>query len=96
MARTNSSSKIVDNLGNVAGADILAGYTNADSDENSSGTSYYGFIDTDGNWYIMKRVVTGTTPPITATITYTRGTSSYATNWTGRAGLSYATFDTTF
>lgn len=92
MARTNSSSKIVDSLGNIAGSDILAGYKNADSDENSGGTSYYGFIDTDGNWYIMKRVESGTT----ATVTYTRGTSDYATNWTGRAGLSYAVFNTTF
>jgi hypothetical protein len=92
MARTSSSNRIIDSIGNVGGVDILAGYKNADSDENPTGTSYYGFTDTDGNWYIMKRVVTGAT----ATITYIRGISDYSTNWTGRAALTYATFASTF
>jgi hypothetical protein len=92
MARTNSVSRVVDSLGNVAGSDILAGYRNANSDENTGGTSYYGFIDTEGNWYVMKRVESG----VTATITFSRGTTNYSTNWTDRASLTYATFDTTF
>lgn len=83
--------KIIDDLENVASSDILAGYKPADTDENE-GTSYYGFLDTAGNWYIMKRVVSGAV----SEITYSKGTSSYATNWTGRAGLSYGTFAATF
>ena len=92
MAQINTKTKNVDGLGNVAGADILVGYQAADLDDNTGGTSYYGFVDTAGNWYIQKKVDTG----VISAITFARGTSDYATNWTGRAGLSYDVFSATF
>lgn len=93
MARTNSVGKIIDSKGNIAPSDVLVGYKNVNTEENSGdATSYYGFVDTEGNWFIMKRVKLGTA----SEITYSRGTTNYSTNWTNRAGLSYAAFDITF
>lgn len=70
----------------------VEGYQIANSEIISGGTSYYGFLDKDGNWYIQKAVESG---KIT-TYTYVKGASDYATNWTGRTGLSYNTFDAIF
>jgi hypothetical protein len=56
---------------------------------------YYGFEAADGSWYIMKWTVSAGDD----VFAYCRGdgvASSYATNWTGRAGLTYASWGTTF
>lgn len=90
--RTNSRGKQIDNLNNVAGSDVLAGYEPATRDENSGATSYYGFVDSDGNWYIMREVPTGSVTEDD----FIRGTTNFATNWTGRAGLSYQKFNLVF
>jgi hypothetical protein len=67
-------------------------YRVADTDDpdtgNVSGINYYGFVDVDGAWYIMREDLTGAT----ATYRYTKGSTNYATNWTGRAGLTYDYF----
>lgn len=59
------------------------------SDIDSSSPAYYGFIDKTGRWFIMKEGASGD-------YRYVKGTSSYSTNWTGRAALSYNTFDAVF
>lgn len=88
MARTASKVGDIDSLGNIASSDILAGYEPANKEDNPSGTSYYGFVDTSGNWYIQR---------VTATdIDFARGSSSFSTNWTNRAILSYGKFDSIF
>lgn len=92
MGRVNFKGKIVDNLGNVQGSDVLAGYKAADTDQNPGGTSYYGFTDTAGNWYIMKEVQTS----MVYNYTFIAGTTNYSTNWTNRASLTYATYEATF
>lgn len=58
------------------------------------GTSYYGFEDKDGRYYIMRAVKAGAL----TTYTYVAGTTGYAAAWTGRAGggVAYASFATTF
>ncbi len=66
--------------------DPLAKYKASDMDEAS--ISYYGFLDADGNWYIMK--ITNTT------IRYAKGSSNYADNWNGRATLTYNYFSEVF
>lgn len=58
------------------------------SDMEEAATSYYGFIDAGGNWFIMQ--VTSTA------IRFIKGTSGYTTNWTNRAGLSYGYYDVIF
>lgn len=82
--------RIIDSDGNVI--DIftrpLDGYVIADKDETIGGTSYYGYIDTDGNWYIQKETTT--------TTTFAKGISDYTTNWANRASLSYDTFNNVF
>lgn len=51
--------------------------------------AYFGFINKDGGWYVMKENPQNT-------FTYAKGASDYATNWSGRAGLTYDTFDVIF
>lgn len=76
--------------GGIIEPDILAGYGPADYD--SADPSYAGFINADGEWYIMKNVAVGTVQ----TFTYAKGDSGYATAWTARSSQSYGTFDTKF
>jgi hypothetical protein len=59
--------------------------------DTASTIQYYGFLDKDGNWYIMKNDGVGD-------YTYCSGliASPYAGNWTGRVGLTYVTFDIAF
>ena len=62
-------------------------YVVADTDDKQTGNAtliyYYGFVDIDGNWYIMKEDLTGST----ATYRYIKGSSDYPTNWTNRTTL---------
>lgn len=53
-------------------------------------TKYYGFLNTDGRWYIMKEVTTA------GSFRFTKGTADYATGWTGRAAHSYGYYDVIF
>jgi hypothetical protein len=66
--------------------DPTLGYKISDIDEGS--TSYYGYLDKSGNWYIMQ--VTATT------VRYIKGTEDYSTNWEGRAELMYDYFSGVF
>ena len=66
-------------------------YFVSDKDDDSS-PNYYGFLDKDGNWYIMKEVVaTGAD-----TYRYIKGTSGYTTNWTNRTTLTYDYYNNIF
>jgi hypothetical protein len=85
---TREANKFVENaLGEVAvrvsTEEILAKYVISDLDDASS-TKYYGFVSSTGEWYIMKLTTTESR--------YVSGSSDYATNWTGRAGLTYQYF----
>lgn len=71
-------------------ANLLEGYKVADQDVGA--TSYYGYINKEGEWYIIKETVAGSV----TSYRYIRGASGYATNWTNRATLSYDYFDATF
>jgi len=54
--------------------------------------NYYGFEASDGSWYIMKWTVSAGAD----VFEYSKGSSGYAAGWTGRAGLSYASWGDTF
>lgn len=58
------------------------------SDLDAAGaTKYYGFLSIGGSWMILK---------LTATEgRYCKGSSDYATNWTGRTGLTYTLYSAT-
>lgn len=51
--------------------------------------AYYGFTNKDGAWFIMKEDASGN-------YRYAKGASSFSTNWTGRAALSYDYFENVF
>ena len=51
--------------------------------------AYYGFTNKDGAWFIMKEDSSGN-------YRYAKGSSSFSTNWTGRALLSYDYFENIF
>src|SRR3990167_9057460 len=51
--------------------------------------SYYGYVNKDGAWYIIKEDATGA-------YRYVKGTSSFSTNWTDRAVLTYDYFNSIF
>lgn len=54
-----------------------------------SSPAYYGFTDKTGAWYIMKEDSSGN-------YRYVKGASSFSTNWTNRASLTYDYFDAVF
>jgi hypothetical protein len=56
------------------------GYQIAEIDEGE--TSYFGFIDADGAWFIMKEESAGS-------FRYTKGESGFPTNWSVRKQLKY-------
>ncbi len=77
--------EINESIGNIdlGASDPLIQYQTTDLDT-ANAIKYVGYVDKDENWFIKK---------ITATeIRFAKGTSSYTTNWTNRAGLSYDYF----
>ena len=64
------------------------GYKISQIDDSSP--AYYGFIERTGKWFIMKEDST------TGAYRYAKGASSFATNWTNRAALTYDYFNTVF
>lgn len=67
----------------------LAGYELANYDD-ASNPIYLGKVDSSGNWVIIEINTTNKTNKMAV------GTSSYSTNWTNRAGLTYANYDSVF
>lgn len=65
----------------------LEKFSTANTDTGSN-PKYYGFLAVDGSWYIMKEA--------SGVYTYKTGVIDYSTNWTGRAGLTYAAFNEVF
>ena len=64
------------------------GYKITDVDDAAS-PAYYGFVNKTGAWFIQKEDSSGA-------YRYTQGASSYSTNWTARASLTYDYFDNIF
>lgn len=64
------------------------GYEIADIDDTSS-PAYYGFLKSNGSWYIMREDSSGA-------YRYCKGSSTFSTNWTNRATLTYDYFNSIF
>ncbi len=64
------------------------GYKISEIDDASS-PAYYGFVHKTGAWFIQREESSGA-------YRYTKGSSAFSTNWTGRAGLSYNYFHIIF
>lgn len=63
------------------------GYKISQIDDSSP--AFYGFVEKTGLWFIMKEDSAGN-------YRYTKGTTSFSTNWTNRATLTYDLFDVIF
>lgn len=70
--------------------DPVEGYKISDTEiVAGDGTSYYGYIHKDGQYYIMKAVVSGAE----TTYTYSSGVAgAYAAAWIARATETYQNF----
>ena len=78
-----------DNPLSVKGANFLESFFI--SDQIASGdTTYFGYINKDGRWYIQKQ------DQSVGTYRYAKGSSDYATNFTNRTTLDYDYFDEVF
>jgi hypothetical protein len=64
---------------------VVAGYRVADVDDLSN-PKYYGFTAKGGAWYIIKEDTSDWS------FRYCSGKTSYSTNWTNRASLTYVYF----
>jgi len=81
--------KVLDNGTVVAMSNPTQFYKIADVDDNGPGNiSYYGYVDVDGGFYILKedRSVTPNT------YRYFKGDSGYPANWAARAAKTYQYF----
>ena len=56
----------------------------------SASPLYIGKVDSEGGWMIKK------IDTVSGVATYAKGASDYATSWTGKAGLTYDTFNNVF
>lgn len=63
------------------------GYKISQIDDSSP--AFYGFVEKNGAWFIMKEDSSGN-------YRYTKGTGSFSANWTNRAALTYDLFDVVF
>lgn len=61
-----------------------------DDDTSSASYEYYGYMKSDGGWYIKRITLASNLRE------YVKGTSGYTAAWTGRAGLSYNPYETEF
>lgn len=86
------SSTLATDIANAIGAGGIAAYTYIQKDTTSDTVSYkyYGYMKADGGWAI-KQVNRSTNLALFIT-----GGSGYTAAWTGRAGLSYVSYDAAF
>ena len=73
---------------NTTISNSLTNYKISDVDD-STNLEYFGFLEKDSGWYILK--ISGSTE-----FRYVKGTTGYTTAWTGRAGQSYQYYDEVF
>jgi len=59
-------------------------------------TSYFQYVNIDGYWYMMKEVRVDAVVTTTYSVPVHVDTTSLADGWTGRATLTYTTFDEAF
>lgn len=93
--RTRDGDLIINDGGNTITVDGTVSSSKphqiCNKDDDTS-PNYYGFEASDGSWYIMRWTVSAGAD----LFEYSKGSSGYSTGWTGRAGLTYASWGDTF
>lgn len=87
----SGSSVLEDRTGNQinpAEKEPTDGYKISEIDNNES--TYYGFINKDGGWYVMKE------DPDSGSFRYVRGDTDFPGNWARRENLTYDYFHNVF
>lgn len=76
----------------------MAGYQIVDQDVDSSDSdvTYYGHVNQEGEYFIMKEDLSVSDDADLKAWRFNKGSSGYATAWSGREALSYDTFINTF
>ena len=70
---------------------FFGGYHPSDIDDTDGvNPKYFGFVDKEGNWYILQLHETN------GALRYAKGENDYITNWTNRATLIYDYFHNIF
>ena len=82
----------VNSNGDLVSPNPLSEYELTDLTNDAVNPQYHGFLKADGSWAI-KQIDMSADP---RTIRWAVGTSGYAANFAGRAGLSYDYFDAVF
>lgn len=79
---------------NPAEKQATDGYKISKIDDTSSSTyAYYGFVNSDGAWYIQQETLSGVN---TGSFQYYKGTANFSSNWTNRASFTYDDFEDIF
>ena len=80
-----------------AGDSVTSGFNINDIEELNTGTSYLGFEDSDGNWFVRK--IDESASPAThqyAALSNNSTRTTYSLGWTNRATLTYADYSVVF
>jgi len=75
---------------NLSDIDFTMGYKLSDEGGDVAGNYYYGYLNTEGQWYIRQSDAT------TGTYNFAKGDSDYTTNWYNRESLTYANYSEVF
>lgn len=70
---------------NLTDIDATDGYVLSDEGEDAGG-DYYGYLNSEGQWYIMYY-------PWDAETQFVKGDSGYVASWLARTTLTYADYD---
>jgi hypothetical protein len=89
LATASKQDEIITAIGTIGG-NATALYTYVQKDTDGTTYKYYGYMKSDGGWYIKRITIS------TNLAEFVTGASDYSTNWTGRAGLSYTPYSDAF
>jgi hypothetical protein len=79
---------------NPAEKQATDGYKISKIDDTSSVTyAYYGFVNSEGLWYIQRETLSGVN---VGDFQYYKGTTNFSGNWAGRDGFGYDDFEDVF
>ncbi len=75
-----------------------AGYqiSDEDADSTDNDVTYYGYLNQEGEWYIMKEDFGVGGDDDLKSWRFAKGSANYTTNWAARQALTYEDFETTF